>query len=955
MEKAAQKASYRYVLWTAGLAAVAALVLLYTFWGEGYLFLSRDAMSDLLRVNLPTYYQLYDAIASGGSCWNWRMGIGTSMFAHADVVCDPFTYLLFLRGREHIPEMFVWVPACKTVCAAAAACLYFRWFRLDGQVCAFCAVLYAISGIQIFGINFALGTVCVYCPLYLLGMEHLLAKKDWRLAGISLLATCLYSYYFFYISGILCAIYLVVRLAMEGTGTVRAFVRLVLTLLGIGVACIGLSAWIFLPQVELVSNSVRTSTGKDVSLSGALLLPSLQNLLNVISRTFQLNLLGDHVKEEYVGKYHDYFQFTTYITAAAVPLLAQFWAGAGKKARAWLAVVTALCAVCVAVPLFSFGMNSFSTINYRWMFILNLLLALGCALGGQTVVRRGKFYRGTLYGSILAAMILAVGSSCWLRLEAGQDYFASKKAWLSVLLVMAMLVLLDLYSHRSGRKVVHARVLTVILAVAMIAEAEMNYRPWYHDEPVASGYQRGDTLYDGTDSEIVQSLQAENTGFYRIQKDFDPVVNADGIPSDNDAMAQGYYGLKSYCSLNNAEYIRFLSGMDLACYYYMDYQPSFEAQVFCIQELDNGMYTIADKEGRLLTLDDTGTAVAFEEPQPDAAGQQWQIRRQSDEKETVTLLSAQDGKTLGYEEAGESVVLCPGSQELFSLSLLGWTSLDSNQSADGIRNGYYRMGPAEQGDLLAFGSAEDGTVTLQTALRKPSEWVGDTFNYANGVYDHYDLMSYLGVKYLITQEEKTDLPASFSLLREQSGYWIYQNSACYPLAFESNQTVSEEDFMTLYGAGKESVLLHATVVSGGETTLADSLTDPVSLAQARQKAFTLDSFSADRVEFDLQVSRDAEYLNLTMPYDEDWQITIDGEPVPGERVNLGLLGTKLTDAQKGRTIHVILQYRPKALYAGGAVSLFTIAILLGLLFIKKKHHKRERMERRQGQREEKSK
>ncbi len=937
MGKVEQKASYWYILGAAGLAALAALVLLYTFWGEGYLFLSRDAMSDLLRVNLPTYYQLYDAIASGGSFWSWRMGIGTSMFAHADVVCDPFTYLLFLRGREHIPEMFVWVPACKTVCTAAAACLYFRWFRLDGWVCAFGAVLYAISGIQIFGINFALGTVCVYCPLYLLGMEHLLARKDWRMAGISLLATCLYSYYFFYISGILCAIYLVVRLAMEGTGTVRAFVRPVLTLLGIGLVCIGLSAWIFLPQVELVSNSVRTSTAKDVSMSGTLLMPSLQNLLNAISRTFQLNLLGDHVNEEYVGKYHDYFQFTTYVTAATVPLLAQFWMDAGKKARTWLLLVTALCAVCVAVPLFSFAMNFFSTINYRWMFILNLLLALGCALGSQTVVRRGRFYRGPLYGSILAAMILAVGSSGWLRLDAGQDYFASKKAWLSVLFVMAMLVLLDLYIHHRGRKIVHVRVLTVILAVAMIAEAEMNYRPWYHDEPMTSGYQRGDTLYDGADSEVVQSLQAEEPGFYRIQKDFDPVVNSDGIPSDNDAMAQGYYGLKSYCSLNNAEYIRFLSGMDLACYYYMEYQTSFEAQVFCIQQLENGTYTIADKEGRLLTLDDTGTAVSFEEPQKDAPDQQWQIHWVSDEKAAVILLSARDGKALGYEESGEAVTLCPGSQEVYSLSLLGWTSLDSDQSADEIRNGYYRMGPAEQKDLLAFGSAEDGTVTLQTALRTPSEWVGDTFNYINGVYDHYDLMSYLGIKYLITPEEKTDLPESFSLLREQSGYWIYQNSACYPLAFESSRTVSEENFMTLYGAGKESVLLNATVVSGGKTTLTGGLEDPVSLAQTRQKAFTLNFFSADRVEFDLQVSQDAEYLNLTMPYDKDWQIEIDGEKVSTERVNIGLLGVKLNSRQKNRTIHVCMKYIPRAFYTGLAVSILT-CIASGAVFLWRKRN-----------------
>lgn len=45
---------------------------------QGYYFFSLGMLSDLIRANVPTYYQLYDSIANGGIYWSWKMGIGTS-------------------------------------------------------------------------------------------------------------------------------------------------------------------------------------------------------------------------------------------------------------------------------------------------------------------------------------------------------------------------------------------------------------------------------------------------------------------------------------------------------------------------------------------------------------------------------------------------------------------------------------------------------------------------------------------------------------------------------------------------------------------------------------------------------------------------------------------------------------------------------------------------------------
>lgn len=917
-----------YLLLTVILSAVMILLLLRTFWSEGYFFLSRGIMSDLVRINLPTYYSLYDSLVSGGSFWTWHIGIGSSVYTHADVVMDPFTYILFLRGREHIPDMFLWLQISKTICMAVAAYLYLSWFKLDARVCVLCANLYALSGIQIFSNNFALGTVCVYCPLYLLGIERGLAKKGWLVAFLSLLATALYSYYFFYISGILCVMYMLVRLLMLKGRNFRQFVEPIAILAGLGIACVGLSSFILLPQIQLATNGVRTTTGKDVAFSLELFAPQLENFCTAVSRTFQLNFLGDAVNQNYGGKFDDYFQFTTYITAAAIPLMAQFWVGAKKEARGWFLGIVLLCFACVTIPFFAYAMNSFSTINYRWMFIINLMLALGCALGVQTIVKHQGFYRRTLYFSVLAALITMVGSTAIIVAQKSLDFFASGIAWVSPVLVWLFLMVLDLYTHNHKKD--HNRRYAVVAAGAIVAvmllEADINYNPWYCDEPHIWGYQNDARIYDGADQDVVQNLMREDTDFYRIQKNFDPVVDKNDISSFSDAMAQGYYGLMSYCSLNNPEYSRFVTNMDLSCHFSQEVQTAYESQILRINLLENGNYQILNKSGGALTLREHSRDVVFEAAQDDALNQQWEIELAADDENTVFILSAQSEERIAYvpkesEETSGVIEETSGedAQERFVLSLVGLTYLEEEQGEALFPQGYYEIFVQDRSGLLTSDSEED-VVQVVTATAAPETLSGPILNYIRGVYDHYDLMSYLGVKYYISKGEASGLPEYFSFYKEEAGYYIYRNEACYPLAFVSDTVVSEADFMTLYGPSKEELLLNATVVEDEETNFDGELTNIETLATARQEAFQLCSFSADSLEFTLDVSENAQYLNLSMPYDKDWHVTIDGKEMPTKRVNLGLLGVCLEDEQKGRTIGVSVQYVPSATYIGAMIS-----------------------------------
>ncbi len=771
------------------------VVLLRTFIFKGYDFLSTGIMNDLIRANLPTYYQMYDSVFSGGNFWSWRMGIGTSMFTHADVVFDPFTYILFLGGRDNIQHMFLWYQIAKFLTEAVVCFFYLRYFKLDRPVCSLGAVLYAVSGYSvIMGNNFVLGTICVFCPLYLLGIERFLQEGKAKLLAISLIATCLYSYYFFFISGILCVIYLVIRFLMIKGWKVKELLLLLMKLALMGVVSICLSAFILLPQVQLTMNTARTGSGKDTVMSAEMFFINLECLATAFARSFNLNLLGDAVNTDYYGFRQDYFQFTTYVTAAWIPLAGQYLAGCNWKKRRQFLVVFVLCLLASSTLIFAFITNALSTVNYRWMFILNVILALVCALGVQAVIDHRGFYRKTLYISIVLSLVicaLASGYVYHIKKISGAEFYDEA---LSVLVAMICLVVSDIVLT-IGKLVnckqmmrISAGVAAVLAMFGLCCESALNYRGWYTEEPEKNGVSSAQTLYYDSSYDVIKKIQSEDAGFYRINKDFDSVITST-IDSDNDAMVQAYNGLKSYNSVNNPNYTKFL--------------------------ISNDVY-----------------------------------------------------------------VACPPNVRLF---------------------------------------AEAGV--------SPADIVGADLNFINGVYDRYDLMSYLGVKYYITRDAEKELPAQFRFLYQEQDCYVYLNTEYLPLAFTRNQVFADAAYDDLTTDEKGQILLNAVVVDKEGASDAAVLGASGKMANKHQNAFELLSFDEDRVCFNLDIPTDAKYLATSIPCDSDWSCYINGTEYRTESVNRGMLGVPLDSRLAGQNVSVQFVYRPKAFYLGCVISVATLLVI----------------------------
>lgn len=774
---------------------------------EGKLFLPRGVLSDILRVNLPTYYHMYDNLCEKTNFWSWSMGLGTSMFAHADVYCDPFTYIIFCGGRNNIPKMLIWSLIIKIIFEALALSYYLSYFKVDRFAMIFASVLYSFSGYSlIMGGNLALGTILVYVPLVFRGIEVYIYSNKKRLLVASLFFVCIYSYYYFYIIGIMSVIYLIFRYHKNRKDM---FIKIV-GLAAVGIVSICLSAFILFPQIQLALNSSRMNGGSDIGFEFSLFMPEMKTLATSFVRIFGNNLLGDAINSPYVGfaydSNHDYFQTDLYLTSLSIPLLFQCLYYQNKyRKKIIFCVFFVLCAT--GIPFFSYIMNAFSTINYRWMFIITFLSAVLVAFSIDTIIIEKKI---NIFAYVFSLIFSAIGIFVSVLVLGKLGEVSPKNIFLNTwengkLYVVTLIFVYSIFgiilflSNLKMPQQTKRKIMVFLTAIIVIVDTSSNYYLWFGSENATCNYNVDAYCgYEDNSCSIIEELKRNDQGVYRINKNFDSVVDLNGIPSDNDAMAQQYYGLKSYCSVNNPNYISFL------------------------QEL--GIYVAVP------------TAVEYY-------------------------------KSVGME---------------------------------------------------------------------PKDITGASLNYINGVGENYELMSFLGVKYLLIESEEFIDLDMLNYLGSNEGIGIYRNKAAYPFAFVNYNIMSEEEFKKLSDSDKVTALLYNTIIDESmiekNNNYKPGKLDLIASAQKKQNDFELLSFENDVWKFKIHVDENDQFLSFSMPYDEDWHVYIDNIEVPVYKINISLLGTRISEGEH----IVVLKYRPKMLYIGMIVSIITG--LLMIIYLKVRCH-----------------
>ena len=194
----------------------------------------------------------------------------------------------------------------------------------------------------------------IYLPLMILGIERVIRKKSSPLLIVSTALCALSSFYFFYITGILTAVYTVIRLIMLCKKDIKELlakgVRILLSVIT-GVLMAGM---LFLPVIMFFTGDSRFSVGQPFHLFYSV--PYYGQLPGVIIS----------------GIWRDAGLHLGVTVPAVITVFLMF---ADRKKNMFLIILLAFCCLITVLPIGGRMMNGMSYPTNRWAFAFALLCA----------------------------------------------------------------------------------------------------------------------------------------------------------------------------------------------------------------------------------------------------------------------------------------------------------------------------------------------------------------------------------------------------------------------------------------------------------------------------------------------------------------------------------------------------------------------------------------------------
>ena len=172
-----------------------------------------------------------------------------------------------------------------------------------------------------------------------------------------------------------------------------------------------------------------------------------------------------------------------------------------------------------------------------------------------------------------------------------------------------------------------------------------------------------------------------------------------------------------------------------------------------------------------------------------------------------------------------------------------------------------------------------------------------------------ELDTLLSVRYYkdYMQTERSIVPQDFTLVSDNNGVKTYENQNYLPMGFTYDSYVLADDASACSTWSIPQIALSALVIAPEDEARVSELLDKLDLDTVSQSAFdlsataearrteTADTFTTTSSGFtsSITLSRD-NYVFYSVPYDENWEATVNGEPAEFVKVCDGLVAVRCT-------------------------------------------------------------
>jgi uncharacterized membrane protein YfhO len=538
------------------------------------LFLFKDIGSDTINIFYPQLVHVADYISKEGlPKWSFNQGMGQNILAMS--VGDPFSWLLYIIGKENLAYGIVWVELLKLFLSGIFFYAYLSSLNFSKHSSIIGALAYPLCGFLVIGSGwYVFSTQGVYFALFLWGFERLLQKKSLWLFTFSVFLIALNSPFDLYLSVLLIFVYSTLRLIEINGAKVQKFIPVYFTMLICGIVGVLMSFCLFVSFLDQMINSPRVSgeSAFFASLSSKSPIDLVDKFqgLTIISRLFANDLLGNAAFNPQNGA-SNFSGWNNYLEAPALYsglfsllLIPQAIALSSGRKRILHIVGLLLVVLPLLFPYFRYAFWLFSGDYYRGFSLFFTISVLYVSVSGLDLIykeRKINFF--VLLSTLVFWIILLFTTFSDSKIQvdnitreiiidgsfrnilvmfllahtfviaglAFNDYRQTARLAF-VGLVALELLLVSSYTYGSERQV--------------ITKTEFTQRVGYNDATL-------DAL------QIIR--KKDPSAFYRIEKSYRSGVAMHA--STNDAKVQNFFGSTSYHSFNQLNYIRFLANTDI--------------------------------------------------------------------------------------------------------------------------------------------------------------------------------------------------------------------------------------------------------------------------------------------------------------------------------------------------------------------------------------------------------
>lgn len=506
--------------------------------------------------------------------WDMNLGLGSSTLIQiAYFMLDPFNWIVFLFSPYNMDTGIVIGLCLKNIVLGRFAFMYIGKMNIKGWPQILSAISIVFSGWFIgWGQHYNYATMFVFFIIILYFFEHWLQDGKWVGFVLSLAWLAMITVYYTYMVLLFLALYYIVRrLSRYSISEYKLLLKHGIKTTGLCLVGLGTAAVIFFPTAVDLLNSPRVQAKLVPDLS----LASFQEYLTVALRIFSNNILGiNRYFYGYSNWYESPFMYVGIILLFLIPLLYT------KKRRTKLSVSILVMVAFSIVFLNSVSIifNAFSTITYRWTFVLVPVMALGIGAAAKEF-ENGGVEIGKISRVVYSVINFVIISYCIYLMKIRTEYIHNAIAYSTGIIFICATA----YFMILNRKWKSRQAALACLVMVSVLELSSNGVISVQCRSIIDKTDKSSMNYFDDSNELVQHIDGIDNGIYRINKKY-------AYSDLNDSMIQHYNGEKYYSSILNDSYRNLQEMFDLRVknsnYFY-----GFDDKQF-LRDINAGKYMI---------------------------------------------------------------------------------------------------------------------------------------------------------------------------------------------------------------------------------------------------------------------------------------------------------------------------------------------------------------------------